>query len=178
MDQGTGPRAAHDQPEQPEQPNEPRERLTRAEVFADPKNRRWIKVMGFSLLAAIGGGLIVGDMLLPDCEHEGCPAVERLRTYRPPEPPQILDAEGELAGQLPGPRRVVVGLDSIPELVRDGYIAIEDKRFREHNGVDFTGGMRAFLSNFRSGEVEQGASTITMQLARNVFGEEVLDYNR
>jgi len=174
MDQDTGPSTA---PEQPD-PEQPREKLTRAQVMADPKNRRWIKVMGFSLLAAVGGSLLIGDLLLPDCEHEGCPAVERLRSYRPPEPPQIFDAQGELAGQLQGPRRTVIALDSIPALVRDGYIAVEDQRFREHGGVDFAGGMRAFLRNFRSGGVEQGASTITMQLARNVFGEEVLDYNK
>jgi penicillin-binding protein 1A len=134
--------------------------------------------MAISVLAAIGGGLIISDAHLPDCEHEGCPAVERLRTYRPPEPPQIFDASGELAGQLKGPRRIVVGLDSIPELVREGYIVVEDRRFRDHGGVDFAGAIRALFANVGSGEVEQGASTITMQLARNVFGEEVLDYNR
>jgi penicillin-binding protein 1A len=142
------------------------------------KNQRWGKTMMISLAAAIGVGLIIGDALLPDCEHEGCPAVERLRTYRPPEPAKIMDSSGELAGQLHGPRRTVVGLDSIPELVREGYIAVEDRRFRDHGGVDFTGAARAFFRNLGSGGVEEGASTITMQLARNVFGEEVLDYNR
>jgi 1A family penicillin-binding protein len=142
------------------------------------KNRRWSRIMAISVGAAIGGGLIVSKWLLPNCEREGCPAVEKLQTYRPPEPPQIFDGSGELAGQLQGPRRTVVGLDAIPALVRDGYIAVEDKRFRDHRGVDFAGGMRAFFRNLGSGGVEEGASTITMQLARNVFGEEVLDYNK
>src|SRR5690606_24852072 len=57
-------------------------------------------------------------------------------------------------------------------------VAVEDRRFREHDGVDLAGGLRAFVANFRSGGVEEGASTITMQLARTVFGEEVLDHNR
>src|SRR5688572_21822985 len=92
------------------------------EMLRHLQNRRWGRVMAISVLAAIGGGLIISDALLPDCEHEGCPAVERLRTYRPPEPPQIFDADGELAGQLKGPRRIVVGVDSIAELVREGYI--------------------------------------------------------
>jgi penicillin-binding protein 1A len=141
-------------------------------------NRRWLAVMIASLVVAVAGGLLVKDTLLPSCEREGCPSVERLRAYVPPEPPQILDAAGETAGQLAGPRRTVVPLDSIPQLVREGYIVVEDRRFRDHHGVDVSGALRAFVKNFRSGGVEEGASTITMQLARNVFGEEVMDYNR
>ena len=153
-------------------------RLPRPSDLRRPENQRWIKTMGIAMVAAVGVSLLIGDYLLPDCVHEGCPAVERLRTYRPPEPPQILDADGELAGQLAGPRRTVVGFDSIPELVRNGYISVEDRRFPSHGGVDVTGAVRAFVRNLGSGGVAEGASTITMQLARNVFGEEVLNYNR
>ena len=159
-------------------PPKPPFRFPRKSDFRLPQNRRWRRTMIVSLLAAVGGGLLIGDYLLPDCEHEGCPAVERLESYRPPEPPQIFDIEGALAGQLSGPRRTVIGFDSIPEIVRDGYIAVEDRRFRDHGGVDVTGALRAFVKNIGSGGVEEGASTITMQLARNVFGEEVMDYNR
>ena len=142
------------------------------------QNKRWARVMIGSTIAAMGDALIISDALLPDCEHEGCPAVERLNSYRPPEPPKIMDARGKLAGQLQGPRRTVVSRDSIPEVIREGYIAVEDRRFREHGGVYLAGGVRAFIRNLGSGQVDEGASTITMQLARNVFGEEVMDYNR
>ena len=158
-------------------PSTPRSRRA-AEVLRKLQNRRWARMMGISLVAGVGSAVLVGRWLLPDCEHKGCPAVERLESYRPPEPPQILDAGGELAGQLAGPRRIVVGLDSIPKLVQEGYIAIEDKRFRQHHGVDLSGGMRAFFRDLGHGGAEEGASTITMQLARNVFGPEVLGYNK
>src|SRR3954447_20382866 len=108
------------------------------------RQRRWGRIVGVSLFGAVGAGLLAGRWLLPNCQHEGCPAVEQIQSYRPPEPPQILDATGHLAGQLAGPRRTVVSFDSIPKLVRDGYIAVEDKRFRDHHGVDFSGGLRAF----------------------------------
>ena len=88
-------------------------RARQAEHLRRLRNRRWGRTMALSLAVAVGGGLLVSDALLPDCEHEGCPAVERLRSYRPPEPPKIMDASGELAGQLHGPKRIVVGLDSM-----------------------------------------------------------------
>ncbi len=159
-------------------PERPRFRLPRKSDFRLKANRPWLVVMGVSIAGATAGSLLVKDTLLPDCVSEGCPSVERLRTYSPPEPPQILDAQGELAGQLSGPRRTVIGTDSIPQLLKEGYIAVEDRRFRSHGGVDVSGEIRAFVTNLRSGGVEEGASTITMQLARNVFGEEVMDYNK
>lgn len=161
---------------EPQEPSPAGER--RRAYLRHLQTRRWARIMGVSLFGALGFGLVVGRWLLPDCEHKGCPAVERIESYRPPEPPQILDANGEVAGQLAGPWRVVVSFDSIPKLVRDGYIAVEDKRFRDHHGVDLSGAVRAFFRDVGSGNAEEGASTITMQLARNVFGPEVRSYNK
>lgn len=145
---------------------------------ASKANRRWLKIAGISVAVALLLGFGGMWYLSPQCEDEGCPPVDRLRSYRPPEPPQIYDADGELAGQLSGPRRVVVDMEEVPEIVREGYIAVEDRRFREHGGVDYMGGLRAFWRNVTAGEIVEGGSTITMQLARNVFGPEVLDYSR
>ena len=141
----------------------------------DARGWRWAVP---ALVLAIAVGLAGRWFLSPRCEGEGCPSVDELASYRPPEPPQIFDASGELAGQLSGPRRTVVELDSIPEIVRDGYVAVEDRRFWDHEGVDFRGGFRAFFANIASGGIAEGASTITMQLARNVFGPDVLEWNR
>jgi membrane carboxypeptidase/penicillin-binding protein len=142
------------------------------------RDRRWGKVTGISLISAIAIGIVGTQVLTPNCEGEGCPDVESLRNYRPPEPPRIYDARGNLAGQLSGPQRTVVELEEVPEIVREGYIAVEDRRFRDHGGVDLIGGARAFMANVSSGRIAEGASTITMQLARNVFGADVLNWNR
>ena len=147
--------------------------------MSEPKrDHRWLKVAGISLAVALLLGFGGMWYLSPECEDEGCPPVERLRTYRPPEPPQIHDEDGELAGQLSGPSRIVVELEEVPDVVREGYVAVEDRRFREHGGVDYMGGLRALWKNIAAGGVVEGGSTITMQLARNVFGPEVLEYSR
>jgi len=65
--------------------------------------------------------------------------------------------------------RDIVRLERVNEVTRNAVLAIEDARFYEHRGVDFQGIVRALISNVRAGQIEQGASTITQQLARNVF---------
>jgi penicillin-binding protein 1A len=116
--------------------------------------------------------------LTPDCERDGCPEVGLLRDYQPPEPARVYDESGSLVGRLPGPERIVVDLDEIPRVVREGYVAVEDRRFRRHGGVDPTSALRAFVRNLRSGSISEGGSTITMQLARNIFEPEVVTWNR
>ncbi|HEX2025487.1 MAG TPA: penicillin-binding protein, partial [Actinomycetota bacterium] len=65
--------------------------------------------------------------------------------------------------------RDIVRLERVNDVTRNAVLAIEDARFYEHRGVDFQGIVRALISNVRAGQIEQGASTITQQLARNVF---------
>src|SRR5688500_11098843 len=65
--------------------------------------------------------------------------------------------------------REIVRLDRVNDVTKDAVLAIEDARFYEHPGLDFQGIFRALISNVQAGEIEQGASTITQQLARNVF---------
>jgi penicillin-binding protein 1A len=145
---------------------------------ADAPRSNWGRFAAVSLAVALVVGFLGARFITPSCEGEGCPNVEALKDYRPPEPPKIYDAGGNLAGQLSGPKRVVVSYDDIPAIVRDGYVAVEDRRFYKHGGVDFTGGLRALTRNLSAGGIAEGGSTITMQLARNVFGPEVLRWNR
>src|SRR5690606_21182317 len=84
-----------------------------------------------------------------------------------------LDRFGEKFADLAPFERVVVSLDSLGEHVPNAFIAVEDKRFFDHQGVDWSRVLGAALANLRSGGVSQGSSTITMQLARNVFPEEL-----
>jgi len=97
------------------------------------------------------------------------PSLEALTDYRPKMPLRVFSAEGVLIGEFGEERRELVKIDDVPELMKKAILAAEDDRFYEHGGVDYIGVLRATYSNFTSGGVKQGASTITMQVARNFF---------
>ena len=97
------------------------------------------------------------------------PSLEALTDYRPKIPLRVYSVEGTLIGEFGEERRALVKSDQVPDLMKKAILAAEDDRFYEHGGVDMVGVLRAAYSNFISGGVKQGASTITMQVARNFF---------
>lgn len=97
------------------------------------------------------------------------PSLETLTDYRPKIPLRVYSAEGQLIGEFGEERRAVVTIRQVPKQMIAAILAAEDERFYQHGGVDYVGVARAALSNFVSGGVRQGASTITMQVARNFF---------
>ncbi|HLP98073.1 MAG TPA: penicillin-binding protein 1A [Sideroxyarcus sp.] len=97
------------------------------------------------------------------------PTLETLTDYRPKMPLRVFSAEGTLIGEFGEERRELVRVEDVPELMKLAILAAEDDRFYTHGGVDYIGVLRAAYSNFTSGGVKQGASTITMQVARNFF---------
>jgi penicillin-binding protein 1A len=101
--------------------------------------------------------------------YPALPSLDILTDYRPNIPLRVYSAEGLLLGEFGKERRSLVKIDEVPELMKKAILAAEDERFYEHGGVDYIGVLRAALSNFTSGGVKQGASTITMQVARNFF---------
>jgi penicillin-binding protein 1A len=107
------------------------------------------------------------------CGLRGCPDVNMLKGYMPDEASVLVDRNGEEVAKLFVTRRVVVPVDSLPEQLLNAFVAVEDKRFWSHGGVDWRRVAGAMLQNVRAGAVEEGSSTITMQLARNVFPEKL-----
>ena len=97
------------------------------------------------------------------------PSLQALTDYRPKIPLRIYSAEGTLLGEFGEERRALVKSNEVPDLMKKAILAAEDDRFYEHGGIDYIGVLRAAYSNFTSGGVKQGASTITMQVARNFF---------
>lgn len=87
----------------------------------------------------------------------------------------IYDAKGRLLAEVAGPLRRTLGPEEIPDLLADAFVAIEDRRFREHEGVDVRGVARAALRNLAAGEIEEGASTIPMQLVRTLWADQLRD---
>ncbi|HEY1082774.1 MAG TPA: PBP1A family penicillin-binding protein [Prosthecobacter sp.] len=86
-----------------------------------------------------------------------------------PERTVVLDAQGEMLGRMHGENRIVVPLSQISPHFVKALLAREDSRFYNHNGIDYIGVARAALRNLKDRKVVQGASTLTMQLARNSY---------
>ncbi|MGZ8599459.1 MAG: transglycosylase domain-containing protein [Actinomycetota bacterium] len=96
--------------------------------------------------------------------------VGRVGIPRPPERSIIYAADGtELATVYLDENRRVVKLENVAQVARDAVLAIEDAEFYEHGALDFPGLVRAALTNLASGEIEQGASTISQQVVKNVL---------
>ncbi|MGH7470359.1 MAG: penicillin-binding protein 1A [Longimicrobiales bacterium] len=106
-------------------------------------------------------------------QAQQCPEVGALRAYRPPEATRVYALDGSRLADLSPERRVVVDLKDVPGTVSNGFVAVEDRRFWSHGGVDMRGVGRAIVRNVTSLSIEEGFSTITMQLARQVFTEEL-----
>ena len=132
-------------------------------------------ILGVSVLA----GTLVGLMLIPFAGSLGVLTRDVVRDFEslpdelntPPLPERsvILAADGSVLATIYYQNRIEVPLDSIAPIMRQATIAVEDARFLEHNGVDFRGIVRAAASNASSGEISEGASTLTMQYIKNVL---------
>ncbi len=122
-----------------------------------------------SLLALACTGVIVFDIWLGTCGFYGCPSPAEIRAFHPSEGGNVYDRNQRLIGHLANVRRVNVSINVVPKVVRDAFVATEDRRFYEHNGLDWRGVLRAVARNFSAGGIRQGFSTITMQVAHNSF---------
>jgi penicillin-binding protein 1A len=108
-------------------------------------------------------------MWLLTCGFDGCPSPRDIQTFQPDQGGRILDRYNRLMGRIELVRRVNVPLSQVPVFVQQAFVATEDRRFYQHNGLDWRGFFRALVTNIRAGGTRQGFSTITMQVARNTF---------
>jgi penicillin-binding protein 1A len=97
------------------------------------------------------------------------PSVEVLTDYQPKIPLRIYSSDGHLIGEFGEERRNFAFIKDVPAVMTQAILAAEDERFYQHPGIDTLGILRAAYSNFVGGGKRQGASTITMQVARNFF---------
>ena len=97
------------------------------------------------------------------------PSLDSLTDYRPKIPLRIFTADGKLLGEFGEERRALTKIQDVPDVMKQAILAAEDERFYQHGGVDYMGILRAALANLSSGGAKEGASTITMQVARNFF---------
>ncbi|CAE6802301.1 penicillin-binding protein 1A [Paraburkholderia haematera] len=149
---------------------------------APQKRKRplWLKlVMGFvglivagvlCVLLVLGYALVVATPNLP--------SLDALTDYRPKVPLRIYTADHVLIGEFGEERRDIVHIQDVPDSLKKAVLAIEDARFYDHGGVDLTGIARAGFVALTNGHATQGASTITMQVARNFFLSSEKTYTR
>ncbi|OEZ59095.1 penicillin-binding protein 1A [Duganella sp. HH105] len=126
-------------------------------------------IRGFVLAgvaALIAGGLLLAYMLLYVAPN--LPSLEVITDYRPKIPLRIYTADNALIGEFGEEHRDFVPIKDIPEMMKKSVLAIEDKRFYDHNGIDSRRALGAARANL-GGAMRQGGSTITMQVARNFF---------
>jgi penicillin-binding protein 1A len=136
-----------------------------------PKVVRGI-LIATAFLVSGAAGLFYGSWALV-CRAGRCPAVEVLDEYTPRQTSKLYAADGSFIAEIGLERRTVVKIADIPPVVRSAFVVPEDKRFYEHSGIDWARVPSAIFNDLRTLSWSQGFSTITMQLARNIFPERI-----
>ncbi len=121
------------------------------------------------LAASVGGVAAIGQTLLVAAVDSLLPDATRISSFNRPGTLTILDANGLVVYKQGPATREKLPTGRMPLLVQKAFVAAEDRRFYQHDGVDVVGIGRAMVRNLSQGSVEEGASTITQQLARTVF---------
>jgi penicillin-binding protein 1A len=123
-------------------------------------------VFGILVLASVLLGTVTGLLTVYSTD---LPQIDELQRFRPSTITQIYDAQGRVIGSFALQRRVLISYDDVPGVLRDAVISTEDKSFESHWGVNFWRVLGAGYRDISSGSRAQGASTLTMQLSRNLF---------
>ncbi len=126
------------------------------------------------LLGTLGTSMVLGALTAGwsmVCAGNQCPSVDVLELYQPRQTSKLYAVDGRFLAELGLERRTVARLQDIPPLVQNAFVYTEDKRFYSHNGIDFIRVFGSVVANVIRGGYAQGFSTITMQLARNIFPE-------
>jgi len=133
-----------------------------------PKPRKRRATWPYVLLM-LGGWCVIGGGIFLSHYLSGLPDVRNLMISGPSQDITILDVHHRLIARRGLTQGRIVRVEDLPDYVPNAFIAIEDRRFRSHWGVDPIGLMRAAFQNMKSGHVVQGGSTLTQQLAKNFF---------
>ena len=130
-----------------------------------------LRLLGLCCIAGIMLALLGAYALLASYVYlqPSLPTVDAMRTGSLAAPLRVYARDGGLIDEIGEKRRLPVAYEDIPLLVRDAFVAAEDERFFQHHGFDYSGVLRAAWVDLGSGDFSQGASTITMQAARNMF---------
>src|SRR5258705_8968027 len=131
----------------------------------------WLRFLAFplALLGGLAAAALLAVALVIVLAVPNLPSLDALTGYQPKIPLRIYTVEGVLIGEFGEERRAVVSIEEVPPQLKAAILAAEDERFYQHAGIDYVGVLRAAYANLVAGGRRQGASTITMQVARNFF---------
>jgi penicillin-binding protein 1A len=129
-------------------------------------------LLAFTFLMSGGVGLAYASWALV-CNAGRCPSARALEDYQPGQTSKLYAIDGRFIAEIGLEKRTLVTIREIPAHVRDAFRVTEDKRFYNHAGVDWVRVLGAVGANVASMRWAEGFSTITMQLARNVFPERI-----
>lgn len=137
----------------------------------------WVKtsILAIFALGIAACGVLATTIVLA---WQQLPTLDQLIDYQPKIPLRVYSAEGEPLAEFGEEKRVVLNVNVVPDHLKQAILAAEDERFYEHPGVDVQGIARAAFVNFARGGKAQGASTITMQVARNFYLSREKTFNR
>lgn len=128
-------------------------------------------LIGIVLIAALGVGFYIYI-------SKDLPNISKVEDYQPPVMAEVFDDQGQKVGEFWTEARILTPIDQIPQKLINAFVASEDDRFFEHQGVDPYGIVRAFFTNLKAGGVKQGASTITQQLTKALLLSPERSYER
>ena len=138
--------------------------------------KTFIRLLSALLAFSLAGILAIAALILYFLPQ--LPATEDIMQIQLSVPLRIYASNSELIAEYGEKRRLPISIDDTPQDLLNAILASEDANFYSHSGVDFTGILRAILANFQTGGHSQGASTVTMQVARNYFLTREKTYTR
>ena len=136
-------------------------------VSPEPRafHRRWpFRVLVVAVVLASALGALAGYFMRFDL-----PDVRALEDYNPPQMTRVVAADGTMLETFAEQRRILIEFRDIPQVFLDALVAAEDANYYRHTGIDIKGIVRAAWRDLRSRRLAEGASTLTQQLARNLF---------
>ncbi len=137
------------------------------------KRRLLYAALGLAGAGLLGLGIFAIHWTWFLCAKDRCPSIAQFDEYRPDEPALIYAIDGRFIAAVGAERRSVVRLEQIPQHVVDAFVITEDKRFYRHHGIDYVRLVGSMWANVKALGFAEGFSTITMQLARNIFPEQL-----
>lgn len=131
-------------------------------ILVDPR----VLVLSTVLFLGLGAGTAWGTWQNVCAD---CPSIAEIRTFEPQQASKLYSHDGRLLAELGIESRTPVSINALPEYVSQAFVAVEDKRFYSHSGIDLRGFTRAVVGVLTGQSGTGGGSTITQQLARNMF---------